>query len=71
MRTRLERSLEGEPLGAFALGGSREQVHLPSAEEAIRPDALLRAERRQRVVEYIQQKPVEGSRLLKVWLAED
>jgi flagellar biosynthesis/type III secretory pathway M-ring protein FliF/YscJ len=54
-----------------ALRAKRESIKLPSAEEEISEDALLRAERKNQVTDYIRQKPTETSRLLKVWLAED
>jgi flagellar biosynthesis/type III secretory pathway M-ring protein FliF/YscJ len=53
-----------------ALEAKKQAIHLPSPEDEISTDALVRAERKKRIVEYIQQKPEEGSRLLKVWLAE-
>jgi len=53
------------------LAPKRAPIHLPSPEDEISTEALLRNERRKRVVEYVRQKPVESSRLLKVWLAEE
>lgn len=43
---------------------------LPPAESLISTEAKLRAERRDRISEYISNKPKEAGRLLKVWLAE-
>ncbi len=53
------------------LSAKRQAIVLPSPEAEISEEALLRAERRKRITEYMQQKPEEASRLLKVWLAED
>ena len=53
------------------LRAKKEIVELPAIEDEVSEDAMLRAQRRDRVNEYIQQKPSETSRLLKVWLAED
>jgi flagellar M-ring protein FliF len=46
-------------------------VELPPVDENMDPEALLRAERRKQVGEYVREKPTESSRLLKVWLAEE
>ncbi|MCC6397530.1 MAG: flagellar M-ring protein FliF [Bacteroidetes bacterium] len=46
-------------------------VELPPVDEEMTTEALLRAERRKRVVQYVREKPTESSRLLKVWLAEE
>jgi flagellar biosynthesis/type III secretory pathway M-ring protein FliF/YscJ len=46
----------------------REEIYIPPAEEEISKEALVRAERRNRIVEYISTKPEDASRLLKVWL---
>ena len=40
-------------------------------DEEISEEAMLRSERRKRITGYIQEKPGETSRLLKVWLAEE
>ncbi len=48
----------------------REQHFLPPAESLISTEAKLRADRRDRIAEYISNKPKEAGRLLKVWLAE-
>ena len=65
----------GDPaIGSLSIGGAnltqREPIYVPSPEEEISQDALLRAERRNRIGEYIKKSPEEASRLLKVWLAE-
>ncbi|MBP1657567.1 MAG: Flagellar M-ring protein FliF [Bacteroidetes bacterium] len=46
-------------------------VELPPVDEEMSPEALLRAERRKQVAQYVREKPTESSRLLKVWLAEE
>ena len=46
-------------------------VELPPVDEEMNPEALLRAERRKQVAQYVREKPTESSRLLKVWLAEE
>jgi flagellar M-ring protein FliF len=66
-------SLSGNPLGVAIHGGqgNRRQIHLPSPDEEISEDAMLRAERRKSIVGYVKDKPEEASRLLKVWLSEE
>ncbi|MGA9120037.1 MAG: flagellar basal-body MS-ring/collar protein FliF [Bacteroidota bacterium] len=54
-----------------ALRAKKELVDLPPMEDEVSPDAMLRAQRRDRVTDYIRQKPSETSRLLKVWLSEE
>jgi flagellar M-ring protein FliF len=49
----------------------RRSLHLPSPEEEISEEALLRTERRNSIARYVNDKPDEASRLLKVWLAEE
>jgi flagellar M-ring protein FliF len=73
LRTRIDLpTVENEIPGLPGqLGAKRAQIHLPSPEDEISTEALLRTERRKRVVEYVRQKPVESSRLLKVWLSEE
>lgn len=56
----------GEPLKP-----RRPSIHLPSPEDEIPEETLIRMEKKKRVMEYIADKPDEGSRLLKVWLTED
>jgi len=46
----------------------REDIFVPSPESEISKEALVRAERRNRIAEYISKKPEDASRLLKVWL---
>jgi flagellar M-ring protein FliF len=53
------------------LEAKRPVIELPSPEDEISTDALLRNERRKRISEYIRDKPSDSARLLKVWLAED
>lgn len=48
----------------------KDQHFLPPAESLISKEAKVRAQRRDRIAEYISQKPNEAGRLLKVWLAE-
>jgi flagellar M-ring protein FliF len=55
--------------GAFAV--RRPSIQLPSPEEEISEEVLLRAEKRKRITEYIHDKPDEAARLLKVWLADE
>lgn len=54
-----------------AIRAKKELPELPPIEDEVTTEALLRAQRRDRVNEYIREKPGETSRLLKVWLAED
>jgi len=49
----------------------QEAIRLPAPEEEISQEAMIRAEKRRRITEYIQDKPGETSRLMKVWLAEE
>jgi hypothetical protein len=56
----------GEPLRP-----RRSPIHLPKPEEEISEETLIKIERKKRIIEYLQTKPEEGSRLLKVWLGED
>jgi flagellar biosynthesis/type III secretory pathway M-ring protein FliF/YscJ len=56
----------GEPLRA-----RRPSIHLPSPEDEIPEETLIRMEKKKRVMQYIADKPDEGSRLLKVWLTEE
>ena len=46
-------------------------VRLPSPEDEISEDVLLRAEKRKRIAAYVNDKPDDAARLLKVWLAEE
>jgi len=56
---------------AAAIKAKREAIRLPSPEEEISQDALIRIERKKRITDYIKEKPTETSRLLKVWLSGD
>jgi flagellar M-ring protein FliF len=76
MRTPFDmpRGSVGDPaVGSLSAGSPlipREPIYVPSPEEEISQDALVRAERRNRIGEYIKKSPDEASRLLKVWLSE-
>jgi flagellar biosynthesis/type III secretory pathway M-ring protein FliF/YscJ len=48
----------------------RAAMLLPTADEEISEEAMLRQEKQKRIGEYVRTKPEEASRLLKVWLAE-
>jgi flagellar biosynthesis/type III secretory pathway M-ring protein FliF/YscJ len=66
----------GDPaIGSLrAAGGgprTREQVYVPSPEEEISQEALVRAERRNRISEYVNKQPDDAARLLKVWLTDE
>lgn len=64
----------GDPaIAHLGSGGSheRQDIYIPAAEEEISKEALVRAERRNRIAEYISTKPEDASRLLKVWLKAD
>jgi flagellar biosynthesis/type III secretory pathway M-ring protein FliF/YscJ len=52
-------------------GSQREQVYVPSAEDEISQEALIRAERRNRISEYVNKQPDDAARLLKVWLTDE
>ncbi len=54
-----------------AIRAKKDVPELPPIEDEVTTEALLRAQRRERVNDYIREKPGETSRLLKVWLAED
>lgn len=54
-----------------AAGVPRQQIVLPRAEEEISEDAMLRAEKRKQISEYIRSKPENASHLVKVWLADE
>jgi flagellar M-ring protein FliF len=76
-RLRVSVGSRGESIGlstvaaAAELKRKKEAIRLPAPEEEISEEAMLRAEKRRRVTEYIKEKPTETSRLLKVWLAEE
>lgn len=53
------------------LGAAKAAIHLPSPEEEIPAEVLLRTERRKKITEYIEQKPEEAARLLRVWLTPE
>jgi flagellar M-ring protein FliF len=57
--------------GKRALRPRRQSLVLPSAEDEISEEAFLRSEKRKRITQYVQEKPDDASRLLKVWLAEE
>lgn len=57
-------------LGAGQSSVARDPIYVPSPEEEISHEALVRAERRNRIGEYIKKSPDDASRLLKVWLTE-
>lgn len=48
----------------------RASVSLPSPEDEISAEALLRQEKQKRIGEYMKTRPDEAARLLKVWLAD-
>jgi flagellar biosynthesis/type III secretory pathway M-ring protein FliF/YscJ len=50
---------------------TREPIYVPSPEEEISQEALVRAERRNRIGEYIHKQPEDAARLLKVWLTDE
>ena len=52
-------------------GTTREQIYVPSPEDEISQDALMRAERRNRISEYVNKQPEDAARLLKVWLTDE
>ncbi len=75
-----DRSVPGTDLGvsesilngkADQLGAIRRTISLPSPEEEISEEVLLRQEKQKRIGEYMRTKPDDAARLLKVWLAED
>ena len=71
--------LRGGVLGDPAIGAlrgatiqrARDQVYLPAAEDEISQEALERAERRNRISEYVNKQPEDAARLLKVWLTDE
>lgn len=70
-----EKNYLGDPavgsLQAGPGGSTRETVYVPPPEEEISQDALMRAERRNRIGEYIHKQPEDAARLLKVWLTDE
>lgn len=56
---------------AGQLHQQRKSISLPSPEEEISEEALLREEKRKRVASYVKDRPEEAARLLKVWLSEE
>jgi flagellar M-ring protein FliF len=56
---------------ATAIRGAPDALQLPHGDEDINPTIVVRNERRARVTEYIRERPDEGARLLKVWMAEE
>jgi flagellar M-ring protein FliF len=79
LRARVRVSPQGEmmtyeedmgPAGT-PLRARRATINLPSPEDEIPEETLIRIEKKKRVMKYIADKPDEGSRLLKVWLAEE
>lgn len=51
--------------------GRSADISLPPVEAEISTEAMLRAEKRKRVESYLHEKPVESTRLLKLWLTEE
>ena len=70
-----DRGYVGDPavgsLHAGTGGVTREPIYVPSPEEEISQEALVRAERRNRIGEYIHKQPEDAARLLKVWLTDE
>jgi flagellar M-ring protein FliF len=68
-------SMLGDPAVAAlrAAGGAvrRDTVYVPPPEDEISEEALVRAERRNRISEYVNKQPDDAARLLKVWLADE
>ncbi len=56
---------------AAKLHHKKPSISLPSPEEEISEEALIREEKRKRVAAYMKDKPEDAARLLKVWLSED
>jgi flagellar M-ring protein FliF len=52
------------------LSANQGRKMLPAAETLISEGAMLNAERKERIAEYIGKRPKEAGRLLKVWLAD-
>ena len=53
------------------LRAKRANIALPNPEDEISEDAAFRVERRKRITQFVQEKPMEASQLLKVWLVDD
>jgi len=56
---------------AGKLQHKKTSISLPSPEDEISEEALMREEKRKRVASYMKDKPDEAARLLKVWLSEE
>ncbi|HOV98546.1 MAG TPA: flagellar basal-body MS-ring/collar protein FliF [Bacteroidota bacterium] len=56
---------------AGKLQHKKASISLPSPEDEISEEALMREEKRKRVASYMKDKPDEAARLLKVWLSEE
>jgi flagellar M-ring protein FliF len=62
---------EDEAVDAPKLPRKKSSVNLPAASEEISDEALLREGKRKRIADYMNEKPEDAVRLLKVWLAEE
>ena len=71
IRTRTEDyEVYGDPAVA-AIRRQKVNIQLAPFTEEISVEAQLRSQRRNRISSYIQEKPDEATRLLKVWLVEE
>lgn len=71
VRTKSRIDFEPESNVAGTLAPKKVSIQLPSPEEEISEEVLLRAEKRKRIASYINDKPDEAAKLLKVWLAQE
>lgn len=73
-RLRVQVASGSETLGDPAIASLQSRmpsIQLPELTEEVSAEALLRAEHRKRVTNYLREKPDDAARLLKVWLAEE
>ncbi|MBI3788635.1 MAG: flagellar M-ring protein FliF [Ignavibacteriales bacterium] len=73
-RLRVQVATGSEMLGDPAIASLQSRmssIQLPELTEEVSAEALLRAEHRKRVTNYLREKPDDAARLLKVWLAEE
>lgn len=54
-----------------AIQSQRVRMPMPSPEDEISEDAMMRVERRKQISNYMKDKPDDASRLVKVWLTEN
>jgi flagellar M-ring protein FliF len=59
------------PAAEELIARKKRVVNLPSPDEELDEEVMVRSEKKKRVADYVTRKPDEAARLLKVWLQED